>query len=295
MKTLMLYILIAILLTLSFYQPIKAQDNTISIQKNISYVINGTSEQQMDIYLPAKKDIPLILYLHEGSLVSGDKSDNPYEQIAMNFAKKDIGFIIINYRLGPKNKWPTMAEDAALAFSWITKNTEKLHANPHKLFIVGHSSGALIASLLATDQKYLQKVSNSLSEIAGCVVMGTMLNPSYDTDSIPKDSLDKLWLKFETRDTYESLFKTAEDYRDADPYRHITRNAPPFLILIAEAEQVNPPILEQAKRFAIAERKLNVSFEIEVLENRTHMTAMKKMAEANDPAFLKIIHFIETH
>lgn len=49
-------------------------------------------------------------------------------------------------------KWPVMAEDAASAFSWIKKNVAILHANPRKLFIVGHSSGALIASLLSTDE-----------------------------------------------------------------------------------------------------------------------------------------------
>ncbi len=63
-------------------------------------------------------------------------------------------------------------EDAASAFSWIKKNVEILHAAPRKLFIVGHSSGALIAALLSTDEKYLKKSGCSLSDIAGCVAMG---------------------------------------------------------------------------------------------------------------------------
>ena len=153
----------------------------------------------------------------------------------------------------------------------------------------------MIASILSTDEKYLQKSGCSLSDIAGCVAMGTMLNPSYDTDTIPKDTLNKIWEKFRNRETYESLFVTPESYRDADASRHVTKNAPPFLILVAEEEQVNPPIMEQANRFAMAMKNVGVQVQIEVLKDRKHMTAMKKMSEMNDPAFLKIIEFIKTH
>jgi acetyl esterase/lipase len=286
---------ILLLFILSSHKWVEAKDNGIRIQKDIPYLAGATPEQMMDIYLPAGKNFPVILYLHEGGLTSGDKSDSPYATIAMNFAKKGIGFILVNYRLGQKNKWPTMAEDAATAFSWVKKNVESLHANPHKLFLVGHSSGALIASLLSTDEKYLRKTGSSLSDIAGCVAMGTMLNPSYDSDSIPKDTLDKIWIKFRNREEYESLFETPESYRDADPSRYITKKAPPFLVLIAEAEQINPPILEQANRFALAMKKVGVQVQIEVLKNRRHVTAMQKMAEGNDPTFLKIVEFIKTH
>lgn len=283
------------MIILSSHKFAVAQDSTIRIQKDVLYVAGGSLEQQMDMYLPGGENFPIILYLHEGGLTSGDKADSPYAEIAVNFAKKGIGFILINYRLGPKYKWPSMAEDASNAFSWIKNNSKILHANPHKIFIVGHSSGALIASILSTDKKYLQKSGSSLSDIAGCVAMGTMLNPSYDTDSIPTDTLNKVWKKLRDRETYESLFETPESYRDADPSRHITKNAPPFLILIAEEEQVNPPILEQANRFAMAMKNAGVPVQIEVLKNRRHTTAMKKMAELNDPAFLTIIGFINNH
>jgi acetyl esterase/lipase len=295
MKTIPGVRLILFLFILSSHKFIEAQDSIIRIQKDVLYVRGGTQEQQMDIYLPVGKNFPVVLYLHGGSLTSGDKSDSPYATIAINFAKNGIGFILVNYRLGPTAKWPAMAVDAASAFSWIKKNVAILNANPRKLFIVGHSSGALIASLLSTDEKYLQKSGCSLSDIAGCVAMGTMLNPSYDTDSISKDTLNKIWRKLRTHETYESLFETPDSYRDADPSRHITKNAPPFLILIAEEEQVNPPILEQANRFTTAMKNVGVQVQIEVLKNRKHSTAMNKMAELNDPTFVKIIEFIETH
>jgi acetyl esterase/lipase len=84
-------------------------------------------------------------------------------------------------------------------------------------------------------------------------------------------------------------------YRDADPSRHITRNAPPFLVLIAEAEQFQPPILEQSKRFALQMQAVNVSVTVEVLKDRKHMSAMREMADPNDPTLSRIQNFVRDH
>jgi len=295
MKSSVAYLLALFALVVLPLQLIHANDPHVVVQRDVPYVPGGGNEQRMDLYLPVGRDLPIILYLHEGSLTSGDKKDSPYEAIGKNFARAGIGFIVANYRLGPNNKWPVMAEDCAAAFAWMKRNARRLHANPAKMFIVGHSSGALIAALLSTDEKYLKKYGCSLSDIAGCVSLGTMLNPSYDTDPFSRTTLDSLWDRVKMRENYESLFQTAEAYRDADPSRHITKNSPPFLILIAEAERFQPPILEQANRFAQSMEHVHVSVQIEVLKNRRHMTAMEKMAEPNDPTLLRILNFVRSH
>lgn len=103
MKTVSCLRLVLFFLILTSYEYIEAQDS-IRIQKDILYVAGGTHEQQMDIYLPAGNNFPVVVYVHEGSLTSGDKTDSPYATIAKNFASQGIGFVLINYRLGPENK-----------------------------------------------------------------------------------------------------------------------------------------------------------------------------------------------
>jgi acetyl esterase/lipase len=287
-----------LMLLLSALRPLgssQAQDDKILLRKDVPFVAGGGSDQQLDLYLPGQAGFPTILYLHEGSLTSGDRKDKPYEAIGYNFAHAGIGFAISNYRLGPEHEWPAMAEDAAAAFAWVKVNIRKFHGNPQKVFVVGHSSGALIAALISTDEKYLKNVGCSLSDAPGCVVMGSMLNPSYDTDSIPHHVLDSLWKRLKQRGGYESLFETPDAYRDADPYRHVNSHAPPFLVLIAETEQFQPPILEQANRFCRAMGELGVPVTIDILKNRNHYTAMKRMAEANDSTFLRIVEFVKSH
>lgn len=263
------------------------------IQTEVQYVTNGSIEQELDFYFPSSKNFPVILYLHEGSLISGDKSDNPYQEIAINFANHGIGFVLANYRLAPGSKWPAMAEDAASAFAWIKKNAKKYFIDTANLFIMGHSSGALIAAAVCTDDKYLKKTGQQLSGIKACIIMGTLLNPSFDTDVIPDSLKYNSWQNWKHRQVYETIFETPEAYRDSDPFRHLNSEVPSFLILIAEEEQINPPILEQAHRFAKELKKLKVEVKIEVLKNRRHITAMQKMAEENDPTLITVSQFIK--
>jgi len=64
------------LILLPFLQPnafTRAQARNVVVQKDVPFVPEGGVDQQMDLYLPPGQDFPLILYLHEGSLTSGER------------------------------------------------------------------------------------------------------------------------------------------------------------------------------------------------------------------------------
>ena len=69
---------------------------------------------------------------------------------------------------------------------------------------------------------------------------------------------------------------------------------PPFLILIAETEQEQPPILMHANQFNDRMKKMGLKARIEILKDRKHMTAMQKLAEKNDVTFQLIVDFISS-
>ncbi|GEM_PF-6240988 len=69
----------------------------------------------------------------------------------------------------------------------------------------------------------------------------------------------------------------------------------PMLILIAEDEQVHPPILATAEVFVEAARRAGATrVKFEVLPDRTHMSALEKMTNAADPTFQRILRFLRT-
>src|SRR5437867_139876 len=89
---------------------------------DVPYVPGGGHEQQLDLYLPARSGFPMVLYVHEGSLNSGDRKDADYPRIARAFRAKGYGVVVISYRLFPKHRWPAPAEDVASAFAWLKAN-----------------------------------------------------------------------------------------------------------------------------------------------------------------------------
>lgn len=89
---------------------------------NIPYA-ESDAMQKIDLYVPKKKDFPTILYIHEGILLGGDKSDSPYSVISNKFKNARVAFSSMNYRLGPNNKWPAQPDDVVSAFVWLKKYT----------------------------------------------------------------------------------------------------------------------------------------------------------------------------
>jgi acetyl esterase/lipase len=71
--------------------------------------------------------------------------------------------------LGPKDKFPAQAEDVAAAFAWVKKHIGDKGGDPKRLVLMGHSSGAHLALLIAADPKYLAEHKLSPADIAGVV------------------------------------------------------------------------------------------------------------------------------
>ena len=253
---------------------------------NTPYVVNADKQQQFDLYLPDDKNFSTILYVHEGSLLGGDKDDLPYTGIAQKFQRHGIAFAKMNYRLGPENKWPSQPDDIVSAFSWLKDSLGKYGGNVNKVFIFGHSSGALLAALVGTDETYLAKKGLNLSDIAGVIAAGTLLIDQMDTSTNEKS---KTAFK---RDSYLKIFGNAVVFNNASPMIHINSNMPRFLLLIAEGEQFQPPILEQSIEFVKKARQLNVAADYKVIPGRKHMTNITQMINDNDLVFDTVMDFI---
>ncbi len=135
-------------------------DDQISTQSNIPYatVINWTGASEvlrLDAYFPklsadtmAKR--PLILMIHGGGLVSGDKIN--FTRVCREFARRGFVTVSIDYRLGlncvaditSKEKAAYRAQqDANAAFRFVVENADVLRIDTVWMFIGGGSAGAV--------------------------------------------------------------------------------------------------------------------------------------------------------
>ena len=261
---------------------------------NISYVAEGGNEQQLDLYLPARTKFPTIIFVHGGSLTSEDRNDSPYVAMCRTFQSLGVAAANTNYRLAPASHWPAMPEDVASAFAWVKSNISSRNGDPAKIFLLGHSSGCHLVTLIASDSRYLAAHDLQPTDIAGVVSMGCLLN-LWDTTGIGF-SMDRWGQVFEADRDETQIFKTLEDRIAANPPLYVGAHMPPILVLVAEAERFQPPILEQGAMFVRKALEAGVQADIDILKDRKHYSAIHRMVSSADPTLLRIIEFvISTH
>ena len=110
------------------------------------------------------EQIPIFVYFHGGGLECGDKEACPFQ----NFTEKNVGFISVNYRMYPNNRYPDFIWDCAAALRWIFDNINK-YTEVSKMYVGGSSAGAYIAMMLCFDKRYFSTYGIDIKNISGFV------------------------------------------------------------------------------------------------------------------------------
>jgi len=268
----------------------------VHIFSDVPYVNGGGYKNQLDLYLPGSTSFPTIVFVHGGSLRSGDRKGfpiiEPYREIGTQFARLGMGMVVLSYRLGPDNKWPTMAQDVAAAVAWTKRRITGYGGDSMKIYLAGHSSGGHVASVVATNEMFLKEAGGTLRDVAGCIVLSSSLHPSFDIEGMDGEELKRVWATAHQQGGYESVFLTPGAYRDADPCYHVNSQAPDFLVIFGDDEAQRTPALEHADRFTGLLHDAGVRSQVEIVENRTHMSLLRNMAEEGDPTVMLIKRFV---
>ena len=117
--------------------------------KSIKDIRYGLLEvfNSLDIYYPKDREsekLPVIINVHGGAYVYGSKE--LYRFYCADLAKRGFAVVNYNYRLAPKYKFPAPLEDLSAVISWLETNGDKYPLDLSKVFLIGDSAGAQIAS-----------------------------------------------------------------------------------------------------------------------------------------------------
>jgi acetyl esterase/lipase len=202
-----------------------------------------------------------------------------------------IACIMINYRLAADASWPAQVEDCAAAVAWTRRAAVDRGGDPGRIFVIGHSSGAMLAAVLASDWRWLASQKLKPTDLAGVVPMGSIMWDEEFDAATASASAGRMAALFPNDSPFQ-MFGTPETYRNLWPMKHVNAAMPPLLFLVAETEQELPPILRHAKTFCESARKLGVQADWRVLPNRTHYTAIRMLSDTGDPTFALIRDFV---
>lgn len=217
-----------LLASLAFASASLSQD----MKRSIPYIENGHARHVLDIYSPANaKDLPVVFWIHGGGWQTGDKA-NVQEKPAW-FAKKGFIFVSINHRLLPEVEMEVLVRDVAKAFGWVHRHIAEHGGDPNRVLVGGHSSGAQLATLICTDNRYLKAEGVSFASLLGCVPVD---GDTYDIPAIIETAETRLRVHGMPMPKYGHRLKFGNDpakHIDFSAVTHVARGKgiPPFFIV----------------------------------------------------------------
>lgn len=122
-----------------------------TVQRDIAY--GDDPAQKLDVYYRSHlQGAPVILMVHGGGWRNGDKAADSIVTNKVNYwVPRGYVFISINYRLLPNTDPVTQANDVAKALGFAQKSAAKWGGDPTRFVLMGHSAGAHLVALLASD------------------------------------------------------------------------------------------------------------------------------------------------
>ena len=133
---------------------------------------------KLDVYyIPDGRPKRLMVFIHGGTWVSGDKSELKASADTMIqwFLARDYVVVAPNFRLATQPgqiqtvTYKEQASDIAAALAWLRQNGGQYGVTKQAMLLVGFSSGAHLVALLASDQAYLQAAGLTLSDMMAAI------------------------------------------------------------------------------------------------------------------------------
>lgn len=216
--------------------------------KNISY----NPHSALDVYSPKDtEDVlrPVIVFFYGGRWTGGQKSDFAF--VADRFARAGYVVVIPDHRKYPNVKFPAFIQDAADSVRWVQDNIEKFGGDPRRIHLLGHSSGAHIASLLVTDKKYFRDAGVDRQNI---LAFAGLAGPYAFTPDEP-DTMD--------------MFGPPENYPLMQATSFVDGTEPPMLLL--HGKQDKTVHLYNPERLAAKVKEKGGKVELILYENLDHV------------------------
>ena len=228
---------------------------------DIPYCTTNSVAQRMDVYFPSEPSAggpwPVVVYIHGGSWMHGDKSE------AIIFAERmtSQGYLVVslNYRLYPEGKFPNMIEDVKCGIRSLRAHAHEYNLDPNRIAAIGTSAGGhLVALLGTTDQtpgwdvgEYLEQSSRVQAAISMAGVMDL-------TRSFPDLDIE----------TMRGVGFGEDNIGLASPISHVTPDDPPFLLIHGDQDDVVP--YEQSQLMYDRLVQMNVPAQLVTVTNADH-------------------------
>ena len=215
-------------------------------------VAYGPSEhEKLDIYKTHRPNAPVNVYVHGGAWRNGEAKN--FAAPAEMFVNAGANFAILDFVQVQETGGDLlpMAQQVRSAVAWVYKNAASFGADPNRVFITGHSSGAhLSGCTLVTDwQKEYELPADILKG-------GLLISGMYDLKPV----------RLSKRSEYVKFTDEVEEKLSS--IRHLDKLHAPITVCYGTEE--TPEFQRQSRDFAAAVKAAGKPVELLVGESLNH-------------------------
>lgn len=229
-----------------------------SRQREIAY--GQHPQAKLDVYAPTADSArtgAVVVFYHGGRWRNGSKDQ--YRFVAHALAAQGIVVVIPDYRKPPRVDWRRMLADAAEAYRWTIQHAREFGGDPRRVFLMGHSSGAHLAAMIAYQEELRAQ------SVPPCGFIG--LAGPYDFLPIQDEDVKK-------------VFESAEQPRLTQPITFVGVGDPPALLLTGDADTTVSP--GNSSRMAAALAKAGARARVIRYPDVGHIDILVSLAPAFD-------------
>jgi len=245
------------------------RDTNLRVLFDLPY--GDDARQRLDLYLPCARAFPVAVFVHGGSWSFGDKA--LYGHLGMFLARHGVGAALVNYRLSPRVRHPEHARDVAAAVAWTRRHVRAHGGDPHRMYLMGHSAGAHLAALLATDPAHLRPWGLAPAHLRGVVALSGIYRIHFNVHVYGLGHVFR-----------------GSDKRSASPLCHVRPGGPPFLILYAERETWT--LAGQARQLHRRLRASHCRSELLEVAGADHRSIIHSIVDPASPHGTRVVRFL---
>jgi acetyl esterase len=259
-------------------------------------------DKRFDLFYPATvapgQQLPLIIWIHGGAYVSGDKSQ--IRNYCKIIASKGYAVASVNYTVAPRKEYPTQVFQILEQIDHLISGNPELPLDVEKVFLAGDSAGAHCAAQIAalvTDSSYANALNINTHLQASSLAGLVLFCGAYDVRGVPLEGAEGrffqtvLWAYSGTKNFKENaLFMTSHvlDY--------INKAFPPVFITAGNGDFLLDHSLRMTKKLqAVAVEVDTLFFPSDYTPKLPHEYQFNLDTEAGQLALNRALDFLAKH
>jgi acetyl esterase/lipase len=234
----------------------------VELLRDVEYGTGGGRPLKMHILRPKvapKESMPVLVWIHGGGWSGGNKDSGIF--LLSPYANRGYFCATIEYRLSGEATFPAQIEDCKCAIRFLRAKAKQFNLDPDRIGVWGASAGGHLVALLGTSAsvkelegkggwpEYSSRVQ-AVCDFCGPTDLAALAGKSKGANNpiakllggAPVDQMQKAAL--------------------ANPITHVTREAPPFLIVHGEKDTLVVPTQSELLRDALKKAGVPVTLYI---------------------------------